>query len=908
MKKIKTNLPGLDPLLHGGLQIDSLTGSGSPSDSLSSIVIVLRGKKGVSKHLFALQLMHGIARSLRKSHPEKEPTTYYYSINKNTDKLNDAYIDYLIADWLLFMTRQSRLDKLGFRLAEANNKVVDEKQLIYELLFDSKLENKDAYVALKAHRRSMVQRYGNQIVDFISDNILTYNPRTNSLHFRRPYMGDGPKNLWAVRNKDTIGEYFDQFDKKLGSLKDSDGSIATYFKEIFINVVFNGHLNKDKKSGIDSQYGDIGNMEKYSKTAHVIYDDILDHMESVLNGENSKDKWSIFESSCDDSDVTTENDKTEDKHVPMHDVLVIDGFSQFDDEHLKSLQFSHLHKVARRMARVTILVLDEREEALCDGDIIINLKKTEDAKQEYTYHELQIVKSSFQEVANGWHQYKVQPDGIKVFPSIHFLLSKRYYLKSRTHEIGQGILEDSFEEYLDSMLHMANSNPCVQLNVEGFLYNQYSDKKEAHHRDRFMRILENHRKWNSMTGTTEAGVPDAGEGTELIRRKLVKVMIGEDFFSGCQRKQCGTIPVSDDCPGLCKICGNPDDDPGSPWKPEKPTENGVKPETEICGWDKRYPTTVIVGNPNSFKRRIALGKAYHWARRKEHVLIVLFGKNDDMLRKQLICPALQRAACAKKVFNKKDEYGRNLEGESIKIAEQMAEERFGDEIYPICSECEKYIHFFRIRMGCITAEEIFFRLEEQIRIYSNEDPETGIEKSRLHIVIDDLQRVDFGFPFLRDTSLFTGALINLCHEHKAELTILCDKHSTRTKEVCALSDNVIVMDRKKDNINKVRLYVERCVDFPAPGAIIDVEICDVLNLFQCSCIGNTYITPNHPNSDKTTKSIPAGLSIDFSRLGSLRLIGSMREFWRDTINEVVKQDPGDKKSNSAGTYPQSEKE
>ena len=94
MKKIKTNLPGLDPLLHGGLQIDSLTG---PGDSKSSLVIVLRGKKGVSKHLFAMQLMHGIARSLGRRHKDTEPKAIYYSINKNTDKLNDSYIDFLIA-------------------------------------------------------------------------------------------------------------------------------------------------------------------------------------------------------------------------------------------------------------------------------------------------------------------------------------------------------------------------------------------------------------------------------------------------------------------------------------------------------------------------------------------------------------------------------------------------------------------------------------------------------------------------------------------------------------------------------------------------------------------------------------------------------------------------------------------
>lgn len=917
MKKIRTNLPGLDPLLHGGLQIDSLTGSDRPGDSLSSIVIVLRGKKGVSKHLFAMQLMHGIARSLGERHPDKEPSCYYYSINKNTEKLNDSYIDFLIADWLAFMTQQSRKETLGFGPHEPQNVVRNDKKMIYEILFDSKLKKKDSYERLEAYRRAMVEEYSDQIIDFISDNILTYNPRTNALHFRRPYKGDSADNLWAVRNCDSITDYYNNFKKELDALK-SGGTIAKHFKEMFIKVIFNGHLGSPQPSSDKMMYGDIGNMERYSKTAHVIYDDILDDIERILNHEDvagkCNKKWSYFELSEDEDETKNTNsddcrNDSEDESNPMHDVLVIDGFSQFDNEHLKELQFSHLHKVARRMARVTILVLDEREEALCDGDIVIELKKSEDRKQEYTYHELQIVKSSFQEVANGWHQYKVQPDGIKVFPSIHFLLSKRYYLKSRTHEIGQGMLDDSFEEYLDSMLHMANSNPCDKLNIEEFLYEEYNKNKDSHHKDLFMKILENHRIWHHLTGND--GNAESKEALDILRRMLIKVLFGNSLSLVCPRMSCGgEIPFSGGSarPGLCERCDISYHDPDSnchyPWHRAKYKGGSVKDTECICGWDKRYPTTVIIGNPNSFKRRMALGKAYHWARRKEHVLIVLFGKNDDMLRKQLICPALQRAACADKVFSSCDDYGQFLNPAGLDTAKEKADHDFGNRIYNVCSECEKYIHFFRIRMGCITAEEFFFRLEEQIRIYSDEDPETGIEKSRLHIVIDDLQRVDFGFPFFGDTALFTGALLNLCHEHKAELTMLCDKHSTRTKEVCALSDNVIVMDRKKDDINNVRMYVEKCVEFPAPGAIIESNICDVLNLFSCSCIGNTYIDPDIPNcvcnngkkNDKMLQppaKVAPGLSIDFSRIYSMHLIGSMREFWRQTTNEVIKTDPKD---------------
>lgn len=935
MKKIRTNLPGFDPLLHGGLQIDSLTG---PGDSKSSLVIVLRGKKGVYKHLFAMQLMHGIARSLgerRKSkgtnakleecHKSQEPNAIYYSINKTTDKLNDSYIDFLIAEWLSFMTRQSRKEKLGFAPKESENTVRDDKKMIYEILFDSKLEKSGAYEELCAERQSMVREYDSKIIDFLSDNILLYNPRTNSLHFRRPYMGDGPRNLWAVRNCDSVLDYYRKYGDQFNALK-SGGVIARHFREMFIKVDFNPHLSEEeKRENAETDFGDIGNMERYSKTANVTYEKILDHMENLLNDEilklevekeKNKGIWSEFESTSE----TSEEKDAGSKNHPMYDVLVLDGFSQFDDEHLKNLQCSHLHKVARQMARVTILVLDDREEALCDGDVIIQLKKNEDVHQEYTYHELQIVKSSFQDVANGWHQYKVQPDGIKVFPSIHFLLSKRYYMKSKPHEIGQGVFEDSFEEYLDSKLHIANGNPSDHLEVEGLFYNEYSENKQKDHSARFMKILQNHKRWgNAMKAAQKADYNQ--DIKEFSKKFLSEVLLADDRvpFAGGSGGL-GRTNLSEDSGGsggpnpsggslLC--CGN-----SLPPEPRSiRTCNGCcdpgcgnnRPSKDVSGWNRRYPTTVIVGNPNSFKRRMAMGKAYHWARKKEHVLIVLFGKNDDTLRRQLICPALQRAACAEKTEGIK-KIARWHWDDSDENMNARTESIFDQNVYKVCSNCEKYIHFFQIRMGCIAAEEIFFRLEEQISIYSNEDANTGIEKRRLHIIIDDLQRADYGFPFLGDTSLFTAALINLCHEHKAELTMLCDKHSSRTKEVCALADNVIVMDREKNDINNVSLYIEKCVNFPAPGAIMEFKICDVLNLFQCACIGNTYVTPDPPKCEdekdltpentlpetdeaKTSHySVPPGLSVDFSRISSSKFIGSMREFWRDTKNAVLRTD------------------
>ena len=55
-------------------------------------------------------------------------------------------------------------------------------------------------------------------------------------------------------------------------------------------------------------------------------------------------------------------------------------------------------------------------------------------------------------------------------------------------------------------------------------------------------------------------------------------------------------------------------------------------------------------------------------------------------------------------------------------------------------------------MGCISADELLYYLEEQLEIYFDKQ---GSKIKR--IIFDDLQKVDFCFPLLKNNDLFFAA-------------------------------------------------------------------------------------------------------------------------------------------------------
>lgn len=270
-------------------------------------------------------------------------------------------------------------------------------------------------------------------------------------------------------------------------------------------------------------------------------------------------------------------------------------------------------------------------------------------------------------------------------------------------------------------------------------------------------------------------------------------------------------------------------------------------KNEFLEHTDHFPSTVIIGNPNSYKRTLALASAYKLAQQGIHTLFILFDKNEMDLRRHMVCPAYH-GKC-KRNLNK-------------------------------CIDCAKFIHTYDVRMGCISAEEFFSILLDQISFFCAPAKKTGVETKYFQIVIDDIQKIDFSFPFLKSTNLFLSALLAICNNHNVKLTILCDKSASLTHEVCSLVDNVVAIRRDCNNVYDFELNIERDYNNIVPSRITQFTIKDILHLFSCDgsnmVIDSIITTSCEDGSTHTNKRITG------------KEIGSMKEYWRQTINHIHK--------------------
>lgn len=832
MRKLKTDIKGLDTLFHGGIQVDNLT-STADGNKRDSIIIVIRGEKGTHKHLLAMQLMHGLSKSIKNRIVENNDAvccehnypSRFYSINKSAQCLNDMFIDLLIRRWLDAMTRAIKRKKIHSvehdghdeyaELTIANN----ERGKALEFWF----ENKPSTKLPPSYKRDFIaDLYKKELVRLLSDNLIYYNARTNSLHYRRLAFGDSNDNLLLKRKYDTISEYLTDYYNGCVDLKAyTEVSECYRLGDEMVDIVF----YQDKESREEP-------IDRFSQKASIRFFNILQNIEEGdITAKEDNDVHNVRHNK---SGINT-------KKTLQREVIVIDGFSHIDSKSLKALPFDHLQSVLRKTARISILVFDDRQEMSCDGDIIIDLRKSYDESEGYTYNELQISKCTFQTHALGWHQYKRRDEGIVVFPSIHLLLTRRHYIANMANDVGKSILDITYAQYAETRLF----NDNISGKLSPMLVTNEKDSPD-----------------NMTNYANSFYYPDykkrASSSAEEYIRALFDAQIELKAIESEENRKSYTLSY---------IAPQNNDENDSNHVFHAILRNALLGERSdrdlaVFGWVDHYASTAIVGNPNSYKRKLVLGKAFHWAKSKEHVLFVLFDKNEEDLRRMMTCPGMLDRA--------KDYYGKDVKSNSSteNINPREKRDQYGWNCES-CNTCYKYIHFFRIRSGCISPEEFFAALLEQISVYCDEEIKYGIERRRMHIVIDDFQRIDFCFPFIKESSLFTDALINLCHLHNVELTILCDKSGERAREVCTLADNVICVERNEQDINNISIYIERSSVAPFPSAILKYQIPDVQNLFKCDD-KSLYIT-----SDESRKPKPF-------------VIGSMKEYWRQTGNVHIK--------------------
>lgn len=216
--------------------------------------------------------------------------------------------------------------------------------------------------------------------------------------------------------------------------------------------------------------------------------------------------------------------------------------------------------------------------------------------------------------------------------------------------------------------------------------------------------------------------------------------------------------------------------------------------------DSKCQVTAIIGPANTYKRHLMLGGTFSASCRGEHTLNILLDKEDNIILQKMICPATIFRT-PKDIINKK---------------------------CASCIGCYKCIHFKEIRMGCISSDEFFYYLIQQLRV-SNESVD---ESQRIRrIVIDDLQKIEFCFPMIRKDSLFLTGLISICKDYDVDLFILCDKSSEIVQALRAQADNVICTERTPDY--DLNIYIEHYSGPSSPSHIWACHVTNIKDLFYC---------------------------------------------------------------------------
>ena len=224
----------------------------------------------------------------------------------------------------------------------------------------------------------------------------------------------------------------------------------------------------------------------------------------------------------------------------------------------------------------------------------------------------------------------------------------------------------------------------------------------------------------------------------------------------------------------------------------KNKDNDEKNEIENLIYGYRGGVTAIIGEANTYKRFLTFGSVFSSSLHKEHTLFLLLNKDDSTIRRRLACPAR---------MNK-------------------------DKDCTHCLNCYKYMHFMNIYMGSITTEKFIYFFDRQLEVCFADG------KKIKRVVIDDLEIVDFCFPFLKENELFLAALILICKERGISLYVLCDKHGKQAKALKALSENVIYTDRDKNG--KLLIYIEKYAGYNnTPSKIYCGKVKSVKNLFEC---------------------------------------------------------------------------
>lgn len=638
--KIKTEINGFDELLFGGLQLQTI-GEKKP------LIIVLRGELGTSRALLAMQLLHGITKSLKQLNKHltnkevaKISDPIFYTKQKSRSNISDMLVDTIISKCINKIIEENAQDEVSTTPQEKGKWP---NNLFCQTIFD-------------VPPRLSLPLNVSELDYYLSQEIIVYNSRTNALHVALPTKALSAKlsdrSLVISRRYDNLGEYC-----KGQHPKETDEEYPTELS------------SDDLPDSLSEEFFNVNIWDEENK------------------GELGLKKYAIF---------------LQEQRIPC---LVLDK------------EYSEEDKSIREKALVVIYIENKNTELdEYNADMIIEMRNHTDSQTEYLCHQLAIIKSTLQDTAHGWHQYKKRDYGIEVYPSAHVILQRRRHMPKGVLRAQMDILSETYQHYIDSLKEYKGTETLLDF------INRPSSQKE----DNLKNIYDKFAK------------------TECTEDILENILINNN--------------------------------------------------------DNQSQVTAIIGPPNSYKRHLTLGSTFSACCRGEHTLNILLDKEDNTILQKMICPATIFKA-PKEIIKRKCDF---------------------------CIKCYECIHFKEIRMGCISSDEFFYYLIQQLRV-SKESAD--LHRQIRRIVIDDLQKIEFCFPMIDKDPLFLTGLISICKDYDVDLFILCDKYSNKVEALRAQADNVICTERTPDY--DLNIYIEHYFGPSSPSHIWGCHITNIKDLFYC---------------------------------------------------------------------------
>ena len=403
-EKIPSTVIGLDRLLFGGIQLQTEPEPKSqirePDKSESKhktkikpTTIVISGKTGTSKSMFAMQLLHGITKSLYKL-SNKESNLNNLSLcpplfcsGKSEENLSDMLLDYIISRCV--------------------NDIIEENIHNNKKWSDSKFSSTIFEVGPGCN---ILHIDGSKLDYYIGEEVVIYNNRTNGLHLtvaHRPHSiksRNDDSNLIARRRYDNINSFCE-----LPQIKD-----LKQFSDDFFEINIYNDLKKylgDKEQEIEHNY------------------------------------------------------------LPC---FVIDYTSKIKNKEL-------IKKIQERSLATIFIVDSLTAKEVADAQLLIEMRSHEDNETGYLLHQICIHKSTLQNTALGWHQYKKRDYGIEIYPSTHLLLQRRRHMPKALLRGVSDILTDTFQQYIDK--HCISENYSIAEE-----YASYNRQKEQRNWNRLKKI------------------------------------------------------------------------------------------------------------------------------------------------------------------------------------------------------------------------------------------------------------------------------------------------------------------------------------------------------------------------------------------------------------------------------------